>query len=60
MKITTGKNKTITRGELFKAKKKFHKEQARMSFEEKIAILVRLQKISSAIRPAENKVVWKI
>jgi len=45
---------------LFSAKEEFHKNQAKMPFEEKIAILVELQKISSSIRPAENRIVWKI
>lgn len=60
MKIVKGTDKTITRRELFKAKERFHKNQAKMPFEEKIAVLVELQKISSSIRPAENKIIWKI
>lgn len=47
---------------LFKEKKLFHKELAKLSFEEKIKILVRLQKIAQAIQPSSKKkqMVWKI
>jgi len=60
MKIIMEKNKTITRKELFEAKEKFHKSRAKMPFEEKIRILVELQKISYGIRPDKKKTVWKI
>jgi len=47
---------------LFKEKELFHKELAKLSFEEKIKILVRLQKIAQAIQPPSKKkqMVWKI
>lgn len=47
---------------LFKEKELFHKELAKLSFEEKIKILVRLQKIAQAIQPSSKKkqMVWKI
>ena len=41
-------NKEINR--LFKAKISFHKELAKISFEEKIEILVRLQKMANGIQ----------
>lgn len=60
MKIVKGKNNVITREGLFKAKEKFHKDQAKAPFEEKIMVLVELQKIASSIRPSENRIVWRI
>ncbi len=58
MKISTGKNKIITRRKLFESKADFHKEQARLPFGEKIKILVRLQKMASAIK--KGKTIWKV
>ncbi|MGQ9616663.1 MAG: hypothetical protein ACUVWJ_09745 [Spirochaetota bacterium] len=61
MKILLKKGKTITRTELFKEKERFHKEQAKLPFEEKIRILVRLQEIAGSIKKdPEKKLVWKI
>ncbi|MEO0087213.1 MAG: hypothetical protein ABIK90_03965 [candidate division WOR-3 bacterium] len=55
------KNKKIaTRKELFVAKEKFHKEQARLSFEEKLKILVRLQKMTKNIKRTNKEIIWKI
>lgn len=48
---------------LFEAKKRFHKEMAKLPFEEKIEILVRLQEIAYEIIPIKAKKhcrVWKI
>jgi len=47
---------------LFKEKELFHKELAKLSFEEKIKKLVRLQKIAHNIHPSSKKkqMVWKI
>ena len=47
---------------LFKEKELFHKELAKLSFEEKIKTLVRLQKIAQTIQPLSKKkqMVWKI
>ncbi len=52
----------ITREDLFKAKERFHKEQAKLPFEEKIRIVVELQKIANNIRkPSERPgIVWDI
>jgi len=51
--------------DLFKAKESFHRELAKMPFEEKIRILVRLQKIANGIRKAspkkeEGRKAWEI
>lgn len=49
---------------IFKAKEQFHKDRARLPIEEKIKILVELQKLAIDIPTAskENrfKMVWKI
>ena len=47
---------------LFKVKEKFHKKLAKLPFEEKIKILVKLQKIANDIRSSSRKKhsVWKI
>jgi len=45
---------------LFRDKERFHKSQAKLPFEEKITLLVELQKIASEIRPSENRIVWKV
>lgn len=41
--------------DLFEAKESFHRELAKMPFEEKIRILVRLQKIATNIQKASPK-----
>ena len=46
-------NKEIDR--LFKAKISFHKELAKIPFEEKIEILVRLQKMANGIQAFSTK-----
>lgn len=58
-KIIIDKNKIITRKELFEDKARFHKEQARLPFEEKIRILVELQKIASKVK-GRKKIIWEI
>ena len=40
---------------LFKAKERFHKERAKLPFEEKIQILFRLQEIAHNIKPIRLK-----
>jgi len=50
MKIVMDEDKIITRKKLFDDKEKFHKEQARLPFEEKIKILITLQKIANSIK----------
>jgi hypothetical protein len=47
---------------LFKEKELFHKERAKLSFEEKIEILIRLQNIAQTIHPSSDKsqMVWEV
>jgi len=63
MKIITRGNRIITRKELFEKNEAFHKQQAKLPFEEKIKILIRLQEIASKIRKSttgRKSGVWKI
>ena len=50
IKIVIGDNRIITRNELFKRKEIFHKELAKIPFEEKIKMLIYLQKIVNSIQ----------
>lgn len=54
MKIVMADDRIITRKELFEKKEEFHKEQARLPFEEKIKILIRMKKIANSIRPSRK------
>ena len=46
---------------IFKEKKLFHKEKAKLPIEEKIKILVKLQEIGiAANKKMKDKKVWKI
>lgn len=49
-KFSTKNNNLIIHKELFESKGKFHKEQAKLPFEEKIKILIRLQEIACVIK----------
>ena len=60
MKITMPGNRILTRKELFKRKEEFHKEQANLPFEEKIRILVQLQKMAKNIKKKSGQTIWKI
>ncbi len=47
--------------DLFKAKEEYHQQLAKLPFEEKIKILVRLQEIAKGFHPYSKKnIVWKI
>lgn len=59
VKIVIDENRTIRRKELFENKAKFHKEQANLPFEEKIKILVKLQKIANQIK-GWDRIIWKL
>jgi len=60
-KIIINKGNIITRAELFEKKEQFHKEQAKLPFEEKIKILVKMQKIAKNIKgDSENILIWDI
>jgi len=50
IKIIMNGNRVITRRDLFKKKEEFHREQAKLPFEEKIKILVQLQEIANNIQ----------
>jgi len=57
---TTGTAKEIAE-HIFIEKKAFHKKRAKLPIEEKIKILVELQKIGIAANPKmKNKKAWKI
>lgn len=58
MKITSRGNKIITRKELFEKKEAFHKQLAKMPFEQKIRMVVRLQEIADNIQRKQR--AWKI
>lgn len=62
MKITESASEYAN--EIFEAKKRFHKEQAKLPIEEKIKILIELQKIIVKIQRQDSKErnqrVWKI
>jgi|YelNatPaOPRAMG01_1025707.scaffolds.fasta_scaffold34764_5 hypothetical protein len=57
-KIIFDKDKILTREEIFEGKERFHQEQAKLPFEEKIKILVKLQKIARSIKG--KGIVWEI
>jgi hypothetical protein len=56
-------NKNIVQ-DIFRKKEEYHLAQARLPIEEKIKILIELQKMSLAIRPKQNeadkRLVWQI
>jgi hypothetical protein len=60
IKIVVSDNKIITLKELFEGNEKTHKEQAKLPFEEKIKILVSLQKIAYSCGEKRDIIVWKI
>lgn len=62
IKIIMKNGKVVTRSGLFKKKEDFHKEQAKLPFEEKIKILVNLQKIANSIKGSKEKqeMIWKM
>jgi len=62
IKIIMKNGKVVTRSDLFKKKEDFHKEQAKLPFEEKIKILVNLQKIANSIKRSKEKqeMIWKM
>ncbi len=58
-KIVIG-DKIITRRELFEKKERFRKEQANLSFEEKIKGLVDLQKMAYSWGKRKDVIIWKV
>ncbi len=65
-RIVVGDNRVIRRSDLFQRKDEFRKKQARLPFEEKIRILVRLQGIAKSAqassRPGASQTppVWRL
>lgn len=60
LKILTKDNKIITLKELFEGKQKTHKIMAKLSFEEKIKILVDLQKLAYTWGRKKDIIVWRL
>jgi len=56
-------NKNIVQ-DIFRKKEEYHHVQARLPIEEKVKILIELQKMSLTIRPKQNetdkRMVWQI
>ncbi|MFN4226876.1 MAG: hypothetical protein ACK4F0_01875 [Candidatus Ratteibacteria bacterium] len=59
-KIKINDNKIITLKEFFQQEERARKEQSKLPFEEKIKILVSLQKIASKWGGKKDVIVWKI
>jgi hypothetical protein len=60
IKILTKDNEIITLKELFERKEEARKEMANIQFEEKIRILVQLQKIALTWGGKKDVFVWKL
>ena len=58
-KIVIG-NQIFTREELFKEQEKFHIQQVNIPFEEKIKVLVELQKLAYSWGGKKDVLVWKL
>jgi len=58
-KILIGE-RVLTREELFREAEEFRKERARFSLEEKIRILVELQKLAQSFGGKRDVIVWEI
>jgi hypothetical protein len=59
IKILTRDNRIITLQEFFEEDEKTHKEQAKLSFEEKIRILRFLQKIAYSWGNKKDVIIWR-
>jgi len=59
LKIIIEKDRITAKKRLFEEKAHFHKEQARLPFEEKVKILVKLQELASRIK-GEDRIIWQI
>jgi hypothetical protein len=60
VKIKREDGRLITLEELFESKKKTRMELAKLPFEEKIKILVELQKIAYSWGNKKDVIIWKI
>jgi len=53
-------DKVYTREELHKMEEEFRKSRAKLSFEEKIKILVDLQKLAFNLSKKKEIIIWKL
>jgi len=58
-KILIG-DKILTKKELFKEKEKIRKEQAKLPFEEKIKILISLQRLAYGWGEKKDVIIWRL
>lgn len=58
IKLIMKDKRKITRKDLFEKKDLFHKQLAKISFEQKIRMLVRLQEIADSIKKKQR--AWRI
>lgn len=58
IKIKIKKGRILTKKLIYEKKLEFHKKMAKLPFEEKIKIPIKLQEIASKVK--KNKIVWKI
>ncbi len=59
MRIKIGR-KIFTKKEILEKQEKFHKQLAKLPFEEKIKMLVELQKLAVSWGNKKDVIVWKI
>jgi hypothetical protein len=59
LKIVIG-DKVLKRRDLFQEEERARKERAKLSFEEKIRILVRLQELAHNWGRKKDVIIWKI
>ena len=52
--IETRRGHRVTIDELYEAKERFHKEAAKLPFEEKIKILMKMREIASSVRSIQR------
>lgn len=60
LKIMTHDGKILTLQEMYEEHEKTHAEQAELPFEEKIKVLVDLQRLASSWGNKADVIVWKI
>jgi hypothetical protein len=60
IKIVLPDNRVITLKEFFEETERAHKELAKLSFEDKVRILVKLQEIARDWGQKKDVLVWKI
>ena len=53
-------NRILTKKKLYEEKKQLRKERAKLSFEEKIKILVDLQKLAYSWGKKKDIIIWKL